>query len=100
MKANLWPLLAVVVLTLGLLVACGGQETAAPAVEEIDLTTVSYTHLDVYKRQVLAVILPAADELEEGHRGQDDGDEQEGCGYPDDETRRCRNRVSSEKLGF
>ena len=41
MKANLWPLLAVVVLTLGLLVACGGQETAAPAVEEIDLTTLA-----------------------------------------------------------
>jgi hypothetical protein len=27
---------------------------------------------------VLAVVLPAADELEEGHRGQDDGDEQQG----------------------
>ncbi len=39
MKTIRFPLLLAVVLSLALLAACGGGETAAPAVEEIDLTT-------------------------------------------------------------
>ena len=39
MKAIRIPLLLAVALSLALLAACGGNETAAPAVEEIDLTT-------------------------------------------------------------
>ena len=39
MKTIRFPLLLTVVLSLALLAACGGGETAAPAVEEIDLTT-------------------------------------------------------------
>ena len=39
MKAIRISLLWVVALSLALLAACGGNETAAPAVEEIDLTT-------------------------------------------------------------
>ncbi|MBP6787220.1 MAG: rhodanese-like domain-containing protein [Candidatus Promineofilum sp.] len=39
MKKIRFPLLLAVVLSLVLLAACGGGETAAPAVEEIDLTT-------------------------------------------------------------
>jgi rhodanese-related sulfurtransferase len=39
MKAIRFLLLLVVALCLGLLAACGGDQTAAPAVEEIDLTT-------------------------------------------------------------
>ena len=39
MKAIRIPLLLAVALSLALLAACGGNETAAPAVEEIDLAT-------------------------------------------------------------
>ena len=39
MKAIRIPLLLAVALSLALLAACGGNETAAPVVEEIDLTT-------------------------------------------------------------
>ncbi len=39
MKAIRIPLLLAVALSLAMLAACGGNETAAPAVEEIDLTT-------------------------------------------------------------
>ena len=39
MKTIRFPLLLTVGLSLALLAACGGGETAAPAVEEIDLTT-------------------------------------------------------------
>ena len=40
MKTSHFALL-VAMLTLSLLAACGGQETAAPVVEEIDLTTLA-----------------------------------------------------------
>ena len=40
MKTSHFALL-VAILTLSLLAACGGQETAAPVVEEIDLTTLA-----------------------------------------------------------
>ena len=39
MKAIRIPLLLAVALSLAMLAACGGNETAAPAVEEIDLST-------------------------------------------------------------
>ncbi len=39
MKAIGLPLLLIALLSIGLLVACGGGETSAPAVEEIDLAT-------------------------------------------------------------